>query len=667
MGFKKSVKRATAMALSAMLALGSFGTLVTVKADTTSAIIETASDRAYTWLKTMQDSTYQQKLVDSFEDYDSQGVAFPISYTYDQACASIAFLLKGDVERATKILDTLAELQVPQTDPEVKNRGAWCNSYYNNEAAYLAGQEVRLHVGVVMWVCMAVMEYEQVTGDTERYHEMAINAIDWALQFQQANGGVAGGRTTWDSGDGSWTDEVWSSTEHNEDIYGVLLYFAENTPEKATEYTTAANKVKNFLDNVVWDEANQRFYGGFKNNTGLIDPFVPMDVTPWGVLSLGTDGAHTYKNMLSYVENANGNPGTLNTPKYKQTLVYDGVNTLTAYDFDWQDDGAAASETSGGGTLGADVWFEGSAFMSAAYYLAGNTQKADEILVELAKKQSVGKDSFLGGIPYSLYGTNNNYWRMSAANCVSSTAWYIMAAERFNPFHAEYMDGSSQSGSAGSGDSGNGGSGTSGSTGNENTGSNTGSTSETRTGFGVSVSGTTATIWYAPETSCTWADVHYKVNGGAQQNFQMTYNSATNSWEKSFDAANGTTIEYFITYDANGLAYDTAWTTYVVGESSTSGGNTGNTNTGVNNTGYGVSVSGTTATIWYVPEASSQWVDVHCTINNGNQLNYRAAYNSTTGRWEQKVNLSKGDVLKYYFTYEKNLLAQDTEWYSYQY
>jgi len=232
MGTKQNVTRAIAIAMSAMVTFSGLGAPLTVKADTTSTKIQTASDRAYTWLKTMQDSTYQQNLVDSFEDYDSQGVAFPISYTYDQACAAIAFLLKGDTERATRILDTLKELQVPQTDSEVKNRGAWCNSYYNNEAAYLAGQEVRLHVGVVMWVCMAVMQYEQVTGDTTTYHTMATDAIDWALQFQQANGGVAGGRTTWDSGDGSWSDEVWSSTEHNEDIYGVLLYFAENTPEE---------------------------------------------------------------------------------------------------------------------------------------------------------------------------------------------------------------------------------------------------------------------------------------------------------------------------------------------------------------------------------------------------------------------------------------------------
>lgn len=652
MRVKKQVTRVTAVLLSAAMLFSSVmgnAFAITASAAIPETTIATASERAYKWLKTMQDSTYQQKLVDSFEDYDSQGNPYVVSYTYDQACAAIAFMLKGDMERATRILDMLALLQTPQDNPIVKNRGAWCNSYYNNQAAYLYGEEIRLHVGVAMWVCMAVMEYENVTGDTTRYHTMATNAIDWALQFQQPNGGVAGGRTTWDSGNGSWTDEVWSSTEHNEDIYGVLCYFAKNTPQKAATYTAAATKAKSFLDNVVWDESRQRFYGGFKNNTGLVDPFVPMDVAPWGVLALGTSGVHNYSNMLAYVENANGTPGTLSNPRYKQTLVYNGVNTLTSYDFDWQDDGAPGSSSSGGGVLGADIWFEGSAFMSAAYYLAGNEDKANEILVELAKKQSTGVDSHIGGIPYSLNGTNNNYWRMSNANSVSSTAWYIIAAERFNPFHAEYMDENGGNTGGGTGDDG----------GNE------------ETGFGVKQNGTSTTIWYAPTTSCSWADAHYTINNGAQSNVKMTYNTTTKRWEKTFEMAENATLKYFVTFDSNGLAYDSEWFTYT-GGSNQGGGNTGGgTSDDGGNTGgtsnptsqeYGVSVSGKNATIWFVPTTTAGWVDVHYTLNGQPQQNFRMTYNNKEKCWEKTIDVPNNFELKYYYTYEKDNLACDTAW-----
>lgn len=117
MGHNKYGGRLMAIMMSGVVLVTGVGGLVNLQAAETNTqqVIDTASDRAYEWLKTMQDSTYEQKLVDSFEDYDSSGVAYPISYTYDQACAAIAFHLKGDTERATRILDILADLQVPQT------------------------------------------------------------------------------------------------------------------------------------------------------------------------------------------------------------------------------------------------------------------------------------------------------------------------------------------------------------------------------------------------------------------------------------------------------------------------------------------------------------------------------------------------------------------------
>ena len=41
---------------------------------------------------------------------------------------------------------------------------------------------------------------------------------------------------------------------------------------------------------------------------------------------------------------------------------------------------------------------------------------------------------------------------------------------------------------------------------------------------GVTSSGSTATIWFKSSVATTWVDVHYQVNGGAQQNLRMGYN-----------------------------------------------------------------------------------------------------------------------------------------------
>ncbi|WP_173221573.1 IPT/TIG domain-containing protein [Paenibacillus alba] len=171
-----------------------------------------------------------------------------------------------------------------------------------------------------------------------------------------------------------------------------------------------------------------------------------MDVNPWGVLSLGLSGVRDYKQSLAFIDNANG-AGTLTDPKYVQTLDYDGQgHMMTAYDFDWQYDCAPAQTQTGqpNGNRCADIWLEGSAFMSLAHFMNGNTSKADSILNEMIKKQGTS-GTLLGGMPYSLKGSNNNYWQMKQENCVSSTGWLIIAIARYNPFTAEYLTGTSLS------------------------------------------------------------------------------------------------------------------------------------------------------------------------------------------------------------------------------
>jgi hypothetical protein len=391
------------------------------------------AEDAYSWLVAQQDSATLDDgtisgLVDSFEDFSAPNTPITMAYTYDQAVAAIAFMTYGDMERAELVLTTMQNLQADD--------GSWVNSYWYN--GYW-GAELRKHVGPITWIAVAVRNYEVMTGDTVTYHQMAIDALDYSIQFQQDNGGVAGGETTWDSPGGAWIEEVWTSTEHNLNLYPTLLYFAETTPSKATEYEEVASGVLSFLEDVVWDDVNNRFYGGFKNDTGLVDPYVPLDVNPWAVLALGEE----YANALTYIEESTGHPdtglGTLEYPRYVYTVEYnDAGDTLTGYDFDWQSDNASGDPAWGGGTLGADVWLEGSTFMAGAYYALGNDTKGDEILSEIAKKMA-DAGSMTGGLPYSVNGTNNNYWRMIQQNCISSTGWFVIISAQWNPYTADLL------------------------------------------------------------------------------------------------------------------------------------------------------------------------------------------------------------------------------------
>lgn len=97
---------------------------------------------------------------------------------------------------------------------------------------------------------------------------------------------------------------------------------------------------------------------------------------------------------------------------------------------------------------------------------------------------------------------------------------------------------------------------------------------------GVAVTGSTATIWFKSNVGTTWVDVHYRLNGGFQQNLRMTYSSANARYEQAVaGVASGNVIQYFFTYNNGTPAYDTATYTYTVGGSTGGGG--GGSGTGI--------------------------------------------------------------------------------------
>ena len=84
---------------------------------------------------------------------------------------------------------------------------------------------------------------------------------------------------------------------------------------------------------------------------------------------------------------------------------------------------------------------------------------------------------------------------------------------------------------------------------------------------GVTVSGTTATIFFNPtSTATTWTDVHYAVNGGALQNLRMARDASTgHETQPVMQAVSaGNTIAYSFTYNKGSPAYDTPTYSYTV-------------------------------------------------------------------------------------------------------
>ena len=319
----------------------------------------TASNNAHNWLVSQM---AKSGLVISYQKGS-------IGYTYDESVAVIAFCLKGDYTHAQTILATLQKKQ--------NSSGSWYDGYY---VARLTTADSNQEVGPNIWVDMAVATYEHLTGDMS-FDSMARKNINWALQFQQSDGGINGGIGS----NGSIL--TWCSTEHNEDAYAVLSYFG---------FTTAATNVKSFLDNVAWNSSQNRF------NTGRGDTSVHTDVNSWGVLALGPSGTWPYAESLNFNQACCQNTQT------------NSRATLTGIDYD--------DDTN-------DIWLEGTGQFAEAWLVDSNSTNWNYFVSQIILDQDSS-----GGVQYSMQGTNNGYWTMSTANCVSSTGWLIISIAQYNPF-----------------------------------------------------------------------------------------------------------------------------------------------------------------------------------------------------------------------------------------
>lgn len=322
------------------------------------------SNNAHSWLKSQMTVT---GLVDSYQDGSD------VCYTYDQAVATVAFLVRGDVPNARRVLDALAALQ--------NDDGSWNHAYACTTGATLAAQR---YAGATAWVALAVANYESATGDTVTYNIMGQRALNWVLLWQQADGGINGGL------DGNGVPIAWASTEHNEDSYGALGHFA---------YASWQGEVKSFLDNTVWNAAGQRW------NQGRNDPLDPLDVNPLGVGALGASGVHDYRASLDYCMTHHRSTQTWRQRGKK--IAVDGFDSNSDHN---------------------DIWLEGTAQMAVAFRAAGRSADSDYFLDQIAKVQQKG-----GGVPYSVKGTFNGDFTMSTKPAVASTGWLVIAIARANP------------------------------------------------------------------------------------------------------------------------------------------------------------------------------------------------------------------------------------------
>ena len=155
-----------------------------------------------------------------------------------------------------------------------------------------------------------------------------------------------------------------------------------------------------------------------------------------------------------------------------------------------------------------------------------------------------------------------------------------------------------------------------------------------------------------------WADVHYIVNNGAQQNLRMQVNGDDHQLIVN-QLPTGAVVKFFFTIgNPAGGATDTPWQTVTVT------GDVPDPNPNPPPTPYGI-MPISNGVQFYVNNAP--WADVHYRINNGAQLNLRMTPNGNNHHYPV-TGLSAGTRIQYFFTIgNPSGGAYDTSWTEYIY
>ena len=181
--------------------------------------------------------------------------------------------------------------------------------------------------------------------------------------------------------------------------------------------------------------------------------------------------------------------------------------------------------------------------------------------------------------------------------------------------------------------------------------------------------------------NAAWADIHFTVNGGAQQNVRMTFSNNNNSYSLTGVPA-GAVVRYNYTVGQPVGAVDTAWVQFTlpaatsssssskssvassskssVASSSSSKSSVASSSSSSAAPAYGYTKLTSTSVKFYAN--NSPWVDVHFTVNGGAQQNVRMIHNADNSNNFTATGIPAGAVVRYFYTIGQTAGAADTAW-----
>lgn len=175
--------------------------------------------------------------------------------------------------------------------------------------------------------------------------------------------------------------------------------------------------------------------------------------------------------------------------------------------------------------------------------------------------------------------------------------------------------------------------------------------------------------------NASWADIHFTINGGAQQNIRLTHNADNSNTYALTGIPAGAVVRYSYTVGQATGAADTAWVQFtlpaavsssssskssVASSSSSSKSSVASSSSSSAAAAYGYTKPTTTSVKFYANNAP--WVDIHYTVNGGGQQNVRLTHNADNTNTLTVTGVPVGAVVRYSYTIGQNVGAVDTAW-----
>jgi uncharacterized protein YyaL (SSP411 family) len=340
------------------------------------------------------------RLVQSFAGGALGQQGFVASETYDDAVVIDAYLAAGSragTARAAVIGNGLLYVQAHDAQHDGRIRAAYAPTPLRRPADVTVADPASL-AGNMAWAGQALTRLYVATG--RKAYLSAAEAIGNWVQAHCRDTRGAGGYTGGEDAGGQKIE--WKSTEHNIDLYALFSMLAAATRDPA--WSARAAWARYFVASM-WDPQPGRFYvgtttDGFTPN----DQFMAEDVNSWSYLAL-------------------------RDPRYGASVSWDAANLAVS--------AAGYPGLSSCREDRAGIWYEGTAHLADALEFRGapgDAARARQYLATLAHAQS-GGPGHRGIAAASRNGLSDcDGGTYSDSLHTGTTAWYILAARKVDPF-----------------------------------------------------------------------------------------------------------------------------------------------------------------------------------------------------------------------------------------